>query len=116
MTEHNELLARLVAALHRRYGQYDGYTHGKAAEHIIAELDAAGFAVVPKDATEEMLRACAGALKSHIDGMAPETRAMFWPGGRRGILVPAKLKAQVRWRAMVEAARAAMLAPAQDKP
>lgn len=89
-------------------------THGELLT-IATKLDAMGLAIVPKEATKEMLRACAGALKAHIDGIPPQTRAMLWPGGRRGIFIPAKQKAVVRWRAMVEAgARATMAATALD--
>lgn len=58
-------------------------------------------AIVPRDPTPAMLQACRGALYRYITTLPDEERSKNGAGGYR---VPWKLKATLRWRAMLDAA------------
>lgn len=66
-----------------------------------------GFALVPIEPTEAMLHAYQRALKTMIDATPGDVRDQFFaPSTRNGSSVPSRVKARIRWRAMLAAAGA----------
>ncbi len=68
-----------------------------------------GWVLVPREPTEEMIRAGGGALKAYIDGLSPEERAKLKPrktgkSDNAGYNIRPQIKASVRWQAMIDAA------------
>jgi len=70
----------------------------EAADDILAALDAAGFAIVPKVATDEMMRA----YYSCMEGTHPTARM------NPDKYLTHNLKAGKRWAAMLKAAKEAV--------
>lgn len=67
----------------------------------------AGWALVPIEPTDEMLVAYRRALKAMIDATPSDVRDQFFaPNHRTGSRVPDRVKARIRWRAMLAAAPA----------
>lgn len=96
-------IVRIVAEILLRKYPASTKLPADAAEIIAAVLDNL------HEPTPEMLRACGRAMKAYVDGMDAEQRAMLFPGGRRGIILSAKIKARIRWQAMLTAARQEIL-------
>lgn len=86
-----------------------------------------GWVRVPREPTDEMVSAAGGALKQYIESLSVESRSKLRPrkirsGDTAGYKIAPRVKARVRWQAMIDAAPAltkqdaAVAGEEQDNP